>query len=83
MFSEDEECLSQNLANGPVTNEESGLNSLEFPNVGPGISSIGEAAERQRQKAYAEVLMSYEDLQSRIDGLKEYKDKILRYSLVF
>lgn len=79
MFSDDDDGgLSQNLANGSVTNEDSGVNFREFRDVGPGISSIGEAAERQRQKVYAEVSMSYQDWQHRIDWLKDYKDEILR-----
>ncbi|KAK6141854.1 hypothetical protein DH2020_024400 [Rehmannia glutinosa] len=70
----DEKGLGHKLEN------ERGLNSGEFPDVGPRISLIDEAAERQKLKVYAEVLRSYEELQSRIDRLELAKIEILSYS---
>lgn len=46
-------------------------------NAGPGIDEI--IIKKQKLKVYADVLMSYQDLQPRIDRLEESKDKILRY----
>lgn len=71
----DEEGLkSDKPENGSVVNQMKYLNSV------CNLSSIHEAAERQRSKIYSEVLRSYEELQSRIDRLEGAKNKILSYT---
>lgn len=42
-----------------------------------------EINQRNRCKAFKEVLQSYDQLQSRTESLKEAKSKILRYSHAF
>ncbi|KAL3850430.1 hypothetical protein ACJIZ3_012312 [Penstemon smallii] len=75
--SDDDECLSTKLENDLVIN---GFNFEEFPGLDPRISSIFEAKERQKCKVYAQVLKSYDDLRSRIEMLKEAKNKLLSYT---
>ncbi|PIN00756.1 hypothetical protein CDL12_26740 [Handroanthus impetiginosus] len=76
----DEEALSHKLEIDSVINRESGLKFGEFLDVGPHISSISEAAERQKAKVYTEVLKSYEELRSQIDRLEKAKSTILSYT---
>ncbi|KAK4409176.1 hypothetical protein Sango_0498600 [Sesamum angolense] len=80
VFSGNEEGLSHKSENCSVINGDSGLNFGGFRNEGPRLSLVSEATERQRVKDYAEVLRSYEELQSRIDRLEEAKSRILSYA---
>ncbi|KAL0459937.1 UNVERIFIED_CONTAM: hypothetical protein Slati_0620900 [Sesamum latifolium] len=80
VFSGNEEGLSHKSENCSVINGESGLNFGGFQDERPHLSLISEATERQRVKVYAEVLRSYEELQSRIDRLEEAKSRILSYT---
>ncbi|KAL0389882.1 UNVERIFIED_CONTAM: hypothetical protein Scaly_0345300 [Sesamum calycinum] len=80
VFSGNEEGLSPKSENCSVFNGDSGLNFGGFQNEGPRLSLVSEATERQRVKVYAEVLRSYEELQSRIDRLEEAKSRILSYT---
>ncbi|KAL8496174.1 hypothetical protein ACS0TY_020043 [Phlomoides rotata] len=70
----DEEGLSNILGNG------SGINGMIYLNSACHLSTIDEAAERQRSKVYSEVFRSYEELQSRIGRLEGAKNKILSYT---
>ncbi|XP_073301928.1 uncharacterized protein [Primulina huaijiensis] len=65
-----EEGLNADRLNG-----ESGLHFEEFSEVG-----YRNFSERQRCKAYADVLRSYEDLRSRLERFEEAKLKILSYT---
>lgn len=56
-------------------NEESGLRFEKFSEVG-----YRNILERQRCKAYADVLRSYEDLRTRLERFEEGKRKILSYA---
>ncbi|KAG8371709.1 hypothetical protein BUALT_Bualt13G0116400 [Buddleja alternifolia] len=76
----DEEGLNTKLENGSVVSGGCGLNFGEFRDVSPRSSSIFESSERQRCKTYAEVLRSYEELQSQIERLEEAKNKVLSYT---
>ncbi|KAK4440504.1 hypothetical protein Salat_0385300 [Sesamum alatum] len=80
VFSGNEKGFSHKSENCSAINGESGLNFGEFQDEGPRLSLISEATERQRVKVYAEVLRSYEELQSRIDRLEEAKSRILSYT---
>ncbi|XP_073135325.1 uncharacterized protein [Henckelia pumila] len=65
-----EEGLDAKRVNG-----ESGLHFEEFSEVG-----YLNISERQRCKAYADVLRSYEDLRTRLERFEEGKRKILSYT---
>ncbi|KAL1557507.1 hypothetical protein AAHA92_08075 [Salvia divinorum] len=74
----------------PSSTEDVSLSSQDFPHES-NLSSrddeclshkvvnslIAEAAESQRLKVYTKVLRSYEDLQSKIDGLEDANSRIL------
>lgn len=72
-MSSGEEGLDAKRVNG-----ESGLDFEKFSEVG-----YRNILERQRCKAYADVLRSYEDLRTRLERFEEGKCKILRYAFVF
>ncbi|KAJ9176621.1 hypothetical protein P3X46_011912 [Hevea brasiliensis] len=67
-----------------TVNEEYGFPFGGFEDMGPRNISTNslefEANQRNRCKAYKEVLQSYEQLQNRIESLKEAKSKILSYT---
>ncbi|KAL3517841.1 hypothetical protein ACH5RR_020430 [Cinchona calisaya] len=69
--------------NGSVLNQELGLLSGEFGDVGHRNSSNSvafEASQKWIRAIYAEVLASYEEMQRRSGSLEEAKNKILSYT---
>lgn len=70
------DCSSgEERLNADRVNGESGLHFEEFSEMG-----YRNFSERQRYKAYADVLRSYEDLRSRVERFEEAKLKILSYT---